>query len=69
MFGYNPQNRFFFISKAMLNFEVYGQQDKITLKAGKNKPLFSRKITKGLSTYHIGPISRRTGCLLTLGAM
>ena len=24
---------------------------------------------KGLSTYHIGPIGRRTGCLLNLGAM
>ena len=26
-------------------------------------------VQKGLSTYHIGSIGRRTGCLLTLGAM
>ena len=26
-------------------------------------------ILKGLSTYHIGLIGRRTGCLFTLGAM
>ena len=31
--------------------------------------IFNVSYEKGLSTYHIGPIGRRTGCLLTLGAM
>ena len=30
---------------------------------------FGKSYAKGLSTYHIGPIGRRTGCLLIQGAM
>ena len=31
--------REFFTSKAKLNFEVYGQRDKITSEAGEKRPL------------------------------
>ena len=39
MFGH-PKSKFF-SSKARLNFQVYGQHDKITPEAGKNAPFSS----------------------------
>ena len=46
MFGTPKEN--FFSSKARLNFEVYGQEDKITPEAGGKKALFCEKLYLGL---------------------
>ena len=41
MFGHHK--RYFFTSKARLDFEVYGQHDKITPEAGEKKvPFYSK---------------------------
>ena len=45
MFG-DPK-REFFTSKDRLNFEVYGQREKITLEAGGKGPFFASEVITG----------------------